>query len=63
MCRMMFALLPKSCDPEERGFIPEEYCWLRDPLEGILLFCLSLAVLVTLSEMLKELRKKCGLYI
>ena len=38
--------------------MPVKYLWLRVPLEDILLFCLGLSVLITLLEMLKELRKK-----
>ena len=40
------------------GAIPEKFRWLRVPLEDAMLFFLGLSVLITLLEMLKELRKK-----
>ena len=38
--------------------IPNDFQWLRGLLEGTLFFCVGLAVLITVLEMLKELRKK-----
>ena len=60
---MTFSLLPHDCDEDdselcETSVIPEQYRWLRILLEDAMLFFLSLAIVVTLLEMLKELRKK-----
>ena len=40
------------------GVIPNDFQWIRGLLEGTLFFCVGLAVLITVLEMLKELRKK-----
>ena len=52
---MTFSLLPGET---QTSVIPEEFRWLRVPLEDAMLFFLGLAMVITFLEMLKELRKK-----